>query len=114
MTGPKDYIKVFDAIRAYAILLRVIDWLAVLFNAFWILGLAVLLAAFSYQHWLARQTNIGLKEQLYTSAFGKAFWFSFVLVAIGLAGTSQRSWEAIIWAVFAIIGLVFIIRKLKE
>lgn len=91
-----------------------IDWLAVLFNAFWILGLAVLLAAFSYQHWLARQTNIGLKEQLNTPAFGKAFWLSFMLIAIGLAGTSQRSWETIIWGIFAITGLVFIIRNFRQ
>ena len=88
----------------------VIDWYAVLLNSFWIVGLALLLAALSYHHWAAQQTNTRLREQLQKPAFNKAFWLSFVLVAIGLAGTSQHIWETAVWGIFIIIGLAYFVR----
>jgi hypothetical protein len=39
-----------------------IDWVDLGFNALWILGLAILLAAFSYQRWLAYEYGRGRRE----------------------------------------------------
>jgi hypothetical protein len=84
----------------------VIDWFSVFINSFWIVGLAILLAAFSYHYWLAAEENRRLKEQLAQPGFQKFYWFSFVLIAVGLAGTSQKSWEIAIWIIFALISVV--------
>jgi len=96
----------FEPDRAYAILGRVIDWYGVLVNSFWILGLSVLLAAFSYHYWLAGEEKRRLKEQLDQPSFLRLFWISFVLISIGLAGTSQRWWETGIWIIFLLISAV--------
>lgn len=97
----------FDALLAYAILpLIVIDWISIFFNSFWILGLALLLAALSYQQWQAQQTQTRLRERLNDPLFIRAFWLGFILISIGLAGTSGRTWETAIWSIFIIIGLI--------
>jgi len=83
----------------------VIDWFSVFINLFWILGLAVLFASFSYHYWLAGEEKRPLKVQLNQSSFQKTFWFSIILISIGLAGTSQRYWEIGIWTIFALICL---------
>jgi hypothetical protein len=83
-----------------------IDWLGVLFNSAWILGLSLLLAGFSHHHWLASLENRVLREQLAQPSFRKLFWISLFLVGIGLAGTSQRLWESGIWIIFLLISAV--------
>ena len=91
-----------------------IDWYSILFNSFWITGLALLLAGLSYQQWEAQQTNTQLREKLKSPQFNKIFWISFILVAIGLAGTSGRIWEGIIWLIFILIGLANIVRVSRQ
>lgn len=83
-----------------------IDWFSLFINSFWLIGLALLLAGFSYHYWAAQQHQIPLKQQLNRSEFMQLFWVSLIAVCIGLAGTSQRWWETIIWITFIIIGLI--------
>lgn len=85
--------------------LAVINWFSVFINLFWIVGLAVLLAAFSYHSWLAREEERPLKIQLNQADFQKYFWLALILIAIGLAGTSQRIWEIVIWTIFALLSI---------
>ncbi|MFO7682815.1 MAG: hypothetical protein R6X34_22480 [Chloroflexota bacterium] len=85
--------------------LAVINWFSVFINLFWVVGLAVLLAAFSYHAWLAGEEERPLKLQLNQTAFQKYFWLSVALIAIGLAGTSQRTWEILIWTIFTLISI---------
>lgn len=92
----------------------VIDWFSVFINLFWIVGLAILLAAFSYYSWLARVEERPLKIQLNQPGFQAAFWFSIVLIAIGLAGTSQRTWEIVLWTIFALISIYNLLTLLKS
>ncbi|MCA9875336.1 MAG: hypothetical protein H6659_14985 [Ardenticatenaceae bacterium] len=82
-----------------------INWFSVFINSFWIVGLAVLLAAFSYHYWLANDQKQPIRSQLDTPTFLKAFWLSFTLIGIGLAGTSQRIWEIAIWTFFTLLSL---------
>lgn len=86
--------------------LSVINWLSVLINSFWIIGLSILLAAFSYHYWLANQENRRLKEQLEQPAFQRLFWLSFVFIGVGLAGTSQQVWESVVWIIFTLFSVV--------
>jgi len=88
----------------------VIDWVSVLFNSFWIVGLSILLADFSYHHWLAGVEGRRLKEQLETLSFQRFFWISFVFVSIGLAGTSARTWETAVWGIFILYSLISAIK----
>lgn len=81
----------------------VIDWLSLFINSFWIIGLAVLLASFSYHYWLAVESRHPLRAQLKEPPFLKLFWLSFLLIAIGLVGTSQKVWEILIWTFFALL-----------
>jgi len=85
----------------------VINWYSLLFNTFWVVGLAILLAAFSYQYWEARQTQTSLRVQFSRPSFLLFFWLSFGFVCIGLAGTAPQVWEMIIWGVFAVVGFFF-------
>jgi len=82
-----------------------INWQSVIFNSFWILGLSVLLAAFSYHYWDASQHGRSLRVQLSQTAFLRFFWLAIFLVSIGLIGTSQQIWEMILWGGLALFSL---------
>lgn len=91
----------------------VINWPSIIINSFWIIGLAILLAAFSYHYWLAHEENRRLRDQLNQPTFQQLYWLSFVLVGIGLAGTSQKTWEMIIWMIFTLLSVVNTARAYK-
>ena len=84
-----------------------IDWYSLLVNSFWILGLAIILAAGSYHHWLAGEHKRSLRAQFSRPSFQLPAWAGFCLVCLGLAGTSSRIWETIIWMIFGLIGLFY-------
>ncbi len=83
----------------------VIDWTSVLFNGFWIVGAAIILAAFSFHTWQAQFEKVRVREVLQRPSFEKPFWLGFALVGIGLVTTSSRWWESIIWGLFVVISL---------
>jgi hypothetical protein len=83
----------------------VINWYSVIVNSFWIAGLSLLLAAFSYHYWLAQVTERPLRHQLNQVSFSRPFWLSFGLVGIGLAGTSLQTWETGLWSLFTLYCL---------
>jgi hypothetical protein len=87
----------------------VIDWVSILMNSFWIMGTAVLLASFSYQY--AQAQPASLRERLSQPSFLRLIWLGFTCIAIGLAGTSQATWESILWSIFVLIGLINIIKR---
>lgn len=91
-----------------------INWQALLFNSFWIVGLAVLCAALSYHHWAAHQTKTSFKAQLNQPSFLVYFWLSFVLVCVGLAGTSRQLWETAVWVVFTGLSILFMAKVIME
>jgi hypothetical protein len=82
----------------------VIDWISLLFNSFWIIGTAILLAAFSFHTWQAQQSKTPLRKQLTRPAFSRLYWAGLTCIGIGLAGTSQYFWETVIWLAFVIIS----------
>jgi hypothetical protein len=83
-----------------------IDWLAVLINSSWILGLAIVLASFSYHYWYAPLNKRTLREPLRQPRFLRCFWLGLILLALGLAGTSRRLWEAGMWSLFLLISTI--------
>jgi hypothetical protein len=91
-----------------------INWQSVVFNSFWISGLAVLLAAFSYTYWSAAQNGRSLRTELLGTDFLRFFWTAAALVCVGLAGTSQTMWETVLWGGMAILALFFIVRMFAD
>jgi hypothetical protein len=98
-------------IIAYAIIAAVIDWISLLFHITWILGAAVILAAFSYHHWQANRQQQPLRQQLRSPAFTRSLWVGFALITLGLAGTSPTTWETIIWGILFFIVLYQLLRQ---
>lgn len=82
-----------------------IDWYGVFRNALWILGLAVVLAAFSYSDWQRSGQNPkpSLRQAMTAPAFQAAFGLGMALFCIGLALSSRRWWEIAAWAALALL-----------
>ena len=80
-----------------------IDWITVAFNALWIAGAAVLLAAFSYHRWLASETAVTLREVFRRASWKISFSAGMSLVCVGAGyGLADRWWERIVWTGLAI------------
>jgi len=92
----------------------VINWFSVFINLFWILGLAVILASFSFHYWLAGEEKRPLKAQFNQPAFQKPFWVGILLISIGLAGTSEQLWEIGIWTIFALICMYNLFTLIRQ
>ncbi len=91
-----------------------INWQSVIFNSFWIVGLATLLAALSYNIWQAEQDGLQLRRQLNGLSFQRALWLSIMLITIGLAGTSQATWETILWSVLSLIAFASLLISYRK
>lgn len=86
-----------------------IDWFSLLVNSFWIIGLALALASLSYASWQAslnrqKTWNI-IKEPGYLTSFSIAA----LLFCAGLAGTSDTTWETVLWAILGVLFLIQLI-----
>ena len=75
-----------------------IDWLNVLYNALWILGLAALLANLSLAHWRAGQQKKSLRQSLSKPSFRLTAAASILLFALGLMLAVEPWWYKIGWA----------------
>ena len=81
----------------------VIDWSNIFFNSLWILGSSIILAAFSYHYWQASERQRAITRELQTTSWRRAFWSGLLLISIGLAGTSQRWWEILLWLILTLL-----------
>jgi hypothetical protein len=76
-----------------------IDWYSVFTNSLWILGLSIILAAFSWQRWEAGERGRRLAEQFREPAWEIALASGLVLVSLGLLlAESTPWWERAAWA----------------
>ena len=79
-----------------------IDWVNVAFNALWIAGLALILAAFSYHQWLAGETARRLRDVLSQPSWKLPFSAGMLLTCIGFSyGLAERWWEKTMWTALA-------------
>lgn len=90
-----------------------INWQSVIFNSAWIVGLSIMLAAFSYHYWLASHEDRRLRLQLSQPGFLKPVWLGVIFVGIGLVGTSEELWEMALWGVVSLISVVFLINLFR-
>ena len=83
-----------------------IDWYALFWNSLWVVGASVLLAALSYHHWLAHEQGVRFRTQLETADGQRPLWAGFLLIAVGLAGTSPVWWETAVWGALALYAIL--------
>jgi hypothetical protein len=80
-----------------------IDLWGVVRNGLWILGLAVVLAAWSIARWWALKHAVKLRQVLSRPFFLVPFSAGVALFCLGLALSGQRWWETTIWAVLTVL-----------
>ena len=74
-----------------------IDWTSVALNFSWIFGLALLLAQFSYNRWLAQETDA--KRPVLTFSTFVIGVVGRLFIAAGLIGLSSSWVERLIWLI---------------
>jgi presenilin-like A22 family membrane protease len=84
-----------------------IDWINLASNALWIVGLALALATFSYASWEASLRHQKLRERLRLPAVQFPLDLAGVLFCAGLAATSGRLYEVVLWV---ILGIAFAVQ----
>lgn len=87
---------------------NLIDWFGVFYNALWILGLAIALAAVSYADWRRRlsQPRLSLRQALGQPSFQAAWSLGLLLFCAGLALSRGPWWQTAAWAALALAFLV--------
>ena len=80
-----------------------IDWYSVAVNALWILGLSILLAAFSYHDWLRRETGRRWKEVSAGPSWRLPFSGGTLLFCLGMGLRRDTAWwERTVWGVLTL------------
>jgi len=83
-----------------------IDWFSLAANALWIFGLAIALAVVSHASWQAANHHEKLRSRLGQPGYQFLFDLAAVLFCLGMAATSRRLWEIILWCGLAVLFIV--------
>ena len=83
-----------------------IDWLNLIANSLWILGCALALATLSYASWQASVKNEKMGMVLSSPGHKISLYAAGALFSIGLAATSDRIWEILLWTILAILFII--------
>jgi len=71
-----------------------IDWLDVAFNALWMLGASVVVAACSYHHWRVAENGRSQREIFRNRSFRLISSVGMMLVCVGWLLGQAQSWRA--------------------
>lgn len=80
-----------------------IDWFNLAANAMWIIGLAIALAVVSHASWQAALHHEKLRSRLAQPGYQIYIDLAAVLFCLGMAATSRRVWEIILWSGLAVL-----------
>jgi len=80
----------------------VIDWKSVIFNACWIVGCAIIISTASYSYWVRTQNKLASQQPETAPTIEQFYWLGFIFIGTGLAGTSQKVWEIVVWILFTL------------
>ena len=80
-----------------------IDWWVVFSNGLWIIGLSIVLAAFSYHDWLATAARRPRREAFATRAWRLSWTGGMTLVSVGwLLSQTTHVWQQVVLGVLAV------------
>jgi len=80
-----------------------IDWFNLAANTLWIIGLAIALAVVSHASWQAALHHEKLRSRLAQPGYQMFFDLAAILFCLGMAATSRRVWEIILWSGLAVL-----------
>ena len=91
-----------------------IDWLNLASNSLWIFGLALALATFSYASWQAstghdKSVRNKFRLELSSPSIQIPFNIAGMLFCAGLAATSAKTYEKILWIILLISFGIWVI-----
>jgi len=78
-----------------------IDWFKLVANDLWILACALALATLSYASWSASLRHEKLRKILALPKYQISMNIAGILFCFGLAGTSNKWWEIMLWLILA-------------
>ena len=90
-----------------------IDWRNLFFSALWIIGLAVILSAFGFADYQAREKTLRMRRVLQLPEYTEWINAGFMLFCLGLLGLSRHWWEVVAWiglAIWFCIKMIFALR----
>jgi len=90
-----------------------IPWGRVLSNFVWILGTAVILAAFSYHEFLAHIQKAKRIEVFKRDSFKKPFLLGTILIAAGISASAHQLWMIAIFGIVAVLLIIWSIKVIK-
>jgi hypothetical protein len=80
-----------------------IDWFGLVANALWILACAIALATLSHASWVASLQHEKLRKILAIPQYQASINLAGILFCLGLAGTSNKWWEIVLWLI--VVGI---------
>lgn len=87
--------------------LDLIDWRMVGFASLWILGLAVILSVFGFVDYHAKVGGVRFRDELRKAIYQAWINIGLTLFCLGLLGSSDTWWEAVLWGLLVMAFLVF-------
>ena len=84
--------------------LELIDWRLVGFSALWVLGLSIILAAWSAADYEASQgpSHARTRDVLRTPRYQAGLNAGMLLFCLGLLGSAHTWWEGALWLLLAV------------
>ncbi len=77
-----------------------VEWTSLAFNGLWVLGAAVILAAFSLSYYEAQRRGERLRVRLAAPGFQLWLLAGLVLISLGVGLIGPCWWERLLWGVF--------------
>ncbi len=81
-----------------------IDWLGVATNGLWVLGLAGMLAVWSYFEYFATSRDQPVSQLLKARAFTQSFSWAVAIFCVGVAASGGSWWQRLGWVMLAILS----------
>jgi hypothetical protein len=80
-----------------------IDWLGVVTNGLWMLGLAGMLATLSYFDYNTRSYGKPARQVLNAPMFIRSFSWAAATFCLGVAASGGSWWQRVAWIVLAVL-----------
>ena len=77
-----------------------VEWISLAFNGLWVLGAAIILAAFSVSCYEAQRLDERLRARLAAPGFQVPLALGLLLISLGMAMLGRRWWERALWGLF--------------
>jgi len=82
-----------------------VDWASLAFNGLWVLGAAVILAAFGFSCYEAERQAEPLRTRLSAQGFQLPLAMGMFLISLGAALLASPWWERLLWGLLCLASI---------